>query len=106
MIENDKAAWELAIEMTRAESEGRASQIGQMLVTRDRADVGRFASYHCQMRALRLKPWEEPPCHLVDLDYDHEAAELLRQMLALGVSRWHPDPIKAVEEAERQRVKS
>jgi hypothetical protein len=53
-----------------------------------------------------LKPWESPPC---EADEDAELAEasafnnhreaqkLLRQMLAAGVSRWHPDPIRALE---------
>ena len=32
------------------------------------------------------------------------AAELLRRMLALGISRWHPDPLAAIEAAEAGRA--
>jgi len=32
-----------------------------------------------------------------------KSAALLRQMLACGVSRWHPDPVGAIEAAEAAR---
>jgi hypothetical protein len=28
----------------------------------------------------------------------------LRRMLALGISRWHPDPLAAIEAAEAERA--
>jgi hypothetical protein len=33
-------------------------------------------------------------------DGSHEAARLLKQMLALGISRYHPDPVAAIEDAQ------
>jgi hypothetical protein len=39
-------------------------------------------------------------------DGRQQAAELLKQMLALGVSRYHPNPVKAIEEAKRKGVKT
>ena len=80
-------------------------------------EVGTFASYHRQCAALKLKPWETPPCWIDDPDeqidgdevrrqisgYD-QAAKLLREMFALGISRWHPDPLAAIEEAKKAAV--
>jgi hypothetical protein len=73
-------------------------------------EVGRFAAYHCQCRILRLKPWETAPCdagpHLhpdaTDTHGYGAAAELLERMLAAGLSRWEPDPIGALEAAEKE----
>jgi hypothetical protein len=76
-------------------------------------DVGRFASYGCQMRALHLPPWATPPCHLLgDVDTvlargddgvrgDYVAVVFLKKMRALGISKWHPDPVAAIEAAKR-----
>jgi hypothetical protein len=107
----DRAAFELAIELTRAEAD-RREQIDHMLADDPRIEVGQFASYHRQVNALRLRPWEPPPCHINDADETlaqpeqpgdgkHAAARLLKQMLALGVSKWHPDPLAAIEQAKR-----
>jgi hypothetical protein len=54
-----------------------------------------------------------PPCWVDNVDIpiegndynNHRAAQqLLRQMLELGISRWHPDPLAAIAEAEQQKV--
>jgi hypothetical protein len=59
-----------------------------------------------------LKPWQPPPCRVRAGDLEappsdvfgcREAAELLQRMLALGISRWHPDPLKAIEEPTAPR---
>jgi hypothetical protein len=58
---------------------------------------------------LHLKPWQPPPCWAEFDDEDNKAgpisgrraaAELLQRMLALGIGRWHPDPLAAIEAAE------
>jgi hypothetical protein len=81
MTRHDRAALKLALERARAED--------------------------CQIHALHLKPWEEPPC-AADEDgpdeRDKEAQRLLRQMLAFGVSRWHPDPLAAIEAAKQRKA--
>jgi hypothetical protein len=110
--EVDHAALELAIELTHAEAD-RREQIHEMLADNPRIEVGQFASCHRQRKMLRLKPWEPPPCHIDDADETlaqpeqlddgkHAAARLLKQMLALGVSKWHPDPVKAIAEAKKR----
>jgi hypothetical protein len=108
----DKAALELAIDLARKGDRTSQQQIDAMLKERPWQDVAEFAAYGCQCDALRLKPWQPPPCWAEVDDQDNEAgpisghkaaAELLRRMLALGISRWHPDPLAAIETAEAER---
>jgi hypothetical protein len=109
----DKAALELAIDLARKGARSSQQQIDAMLKERPWQDVAEFAAYGCQCDALRLKPWQPPPCWAEVDDQDNEAgpisghraaAELLRRMLALGISRWHPDPLAAIEAAEAERA--
>jgi hypothetical protein len=65
----------------------------------------RTAAYRAQIRALGLKPWQSPPCCFEPDDEgrnrdDLVMINLLRRMLAAGVSRWAHDPLAALEEAE------
>jgi hypothetical protein len=112
VTENDRDALKLAIEQARAQGAGLAQQIDRMLADTDWIEVGMFAAACCQRQALRLKPWRIPPCRIRDPDHPdrgrdrrygeidgrHDAARLLRQMYDLGISRWHPDPLAAIEE--------
>jgi hypothetical protein len=93
MNKNDRDALALAVSRQRARK-GRVEQIENLLVE-DPEHAATFAAYSCQCAALDLKPWERPPCHADERDSD-EAARLLRQMLALGISRYHPDPLAAI----------
>jgi hypothetical protein len=71
-------------------------------------EVARFASYSCQMDTLNLKPWEAPPVNLGDRVADDvfdlrgfgQARKLLDKMTAAGISKYHPDPLKALAEAK------
>lgn len=115
---DDRAALKLAIETYSAWDIGCAEQI-KALMRRDgwpRAAV--FAASCCQSDVLDLKPWQIPPCHILNADNPddglgpdqpgpasdgrHQAAQLLRRMLALGVSKYHPDPLAAIEAAEKR----
>ena len=107
----DREALTLALKLAR-EQPGRARQLDRMLEREDRFEVATFAAECCQERALRLKPWQPAPCRTRagdleappgDLFGHREAAELLQRMLALGMSRWHPDPLRAIEEATAPR---
>jgi hypothetical protein len=75
--------------------------------------VGRFAAYAAQDNALRLKPWEMPPCWIRDLAASLEvppgdprgerrAAELLKRLLDAGLSRYEPNPIAALAAIEQR----
>ena len=105
MDKHDRHALKLAMALCRAEDEACAEQIDSMLEDRSWAEVSAFAASHCQSRALRLAPWQQPPCNGDSKHHpDPDARALLEQMLALGVSRWHPDPMAALEETKRKGV--
>jgi hypothetical protein len=65
------------------------------------AESEKTQKFVCQFRALRLKPWQTPPCVVADESEprvgEEEAAKLLRRMLRASVSRWRPDPLAALE---------
>ena len=114
----DRDALILAIEQTLREKDlARVEQVRHMLDDPHRPwfETASFCSYHRQCRALNLAPWEEPPVHLADhlddpyrgglrgpLQVSPEGLKLTRRMLAAGISVYHPDPLKALEEAERE----
>ncbi|MET4478002.1 hypothetical protein [Bradyrhizobium sp. F1.13.3] len=71
-------------------------------------ELGR-CSYQCQIVALGLAPWQLPPSHSGDkasgdASGHRESAELLKRMMALGLSVFEPDPLPAIERFE-QRTK-
>ena len=110
---NDLDALELAIAQTLAEDDGRREQVDSML-EEDWWHGATFASYHRQCDSLHLKVWESPPCCFdednIDADADdirggEPALQLLQEMLDLGISRWHPDPLAAIEAAKRKHRK-
>jgi hypothetical protein len=107
MTKHDRAALMLALEQARAEDADRAAQIDAKLEEDGWREAAESAAYCCQCRALRLRPWEEPPC-IVDAHDDHErdkdAQKLLRDMLAAGVSRFHPDPLAAIAATKQGAV--
>jgi hypothetical protein len=82
-----------------------------MLEDRPWIDVATFAAYSCQGAALHLKPWQSPPAWIDNLSLtlaagddgiggDFAAAKLLSRMLRSGLSRYEPDPLKALEAAK------
>jgi hypothetical protein len=101
---HDRAAMELAIATERKVNPR------DMAAYEERSswdEIAAFAVGRCQDRALNLRPWECAPAFTTDDDepsddWGHRPQEiaLLRRMLRAGVSRFHPDPIKAIAEAE------
>jgi hypothetical protein len=78
----------------------RAEQLQSMLRHRDWTEVAEFASHCCQYRSLHLRPWQSPPSAVDEDDPDEDdraAQKLLRRMLAAGVSRYDPDPLRALK---------
>jgi hypothetical protein len=107
----DRQALELALEFGRKDPR-RREQLDLMLQRQSWIEVAQFASYGQQCRSLNLRPWQSPPAWAELGDQDdaagpifgrRAAAELLARMLALRISRWHPDPIAAIEQAEAAR---
>ena len=96
----DAEALELAIETvlnTPEDVKGRHDQIRSM-IAEDRDHAGKFCSYHLQYSNLGLKPWELAPCNR-DGSTNGPADRLYRRMLKAGISQYHPDPLKALQEA-------
>ena len=70
--------------------------------------VARFVCYGVQSRALSLMPHQWPPEGLSTNPDDEppqnrQGVILLNRMLAAGLSRYEPDPLAAVAEAEAER---
>ena len=82
--------------MCAAEGSGRAAQLRSKLETESWFEVAQFAAYCCQGTTLNLDLSEHPPC-VVDVDEPGPAAVLLGRMLKAGVSRWEPDPLRALK---------
>jgi hypothetical protein len=104
----DIAALERSIAMARASSPARDQQISAMLKERKWLEVAEFASYCCQDDALKLKPWQPPPCWMGDAKPVDDsplagrvAAWRLRQrLIASGLSQFEPDPLGALHAIE------
>ena len=112
MREIDRNALERALVACRAEGAARAKQLDSKLRDEPWEEVAQFASYCAQGRALDLMPWQSPPCHanlralsepLGDPRAARESAELLRRLLDAGLSRYEPDPIAAIAEADQRQ---
>ena len=58
----DRDALQRAMEIAKRDPQ-RAKQLESKLRDEPWSDVAEFASYACQVDALSVKPWEEPPCH-------------------------------------------
>ena len=100
----DREALERAMQIAQRDPL-RSEQLQKKLEDDEWREVAEFASYHCQIHALNLKPWEDPPCTEDEDDptpRDRSAQALLRRMLRGGVSRYEPDPLAALAEAKRR----
>jgi hypothetical protein len=115
LTEADVEALARAIDLAQQESRAQRQQIDDMIRERGWERAARFAAYCCQDRALRLKPWMTPPCWLrsdaavkaaqaapsPDLGGRRAAGQLVERLLAVGLSRYEPDPEAALAKAAR-----
>jgi hypothetical protein len=69
----DREALERAIAIDRRRDHATRQQIEDKLESEPWFEVGRFCSFGCQSTALRLKPWQPPPCWAEIADEDNEA---------------------------------
>ena len=100
----DRDAMRRAIEIVRRESFMRREQIDEKLTSEPWEEVGSFAAYAAQCTALKLKPWQAPPCHTRGFtdnpsdSYGNRPAEtkLRDDLLAAGLSVFEPDPEAAL----------
>jgi hypothetical protein len=106
---NDQRALKRAFVAAQSESTEERMRLDEIVRTRGWLAAARDAAYTCQVRNLKPRPWQRPPCEIAPdaqvsypPSYGHSPAEigLMRRMLALGVSRFEPDPAAALERAE------
>jgi hypothetical protein len=100
---HDLDALQRAMERARKRDKVRAQQIDAKLLDEAWGDVAEFAAYGCQIEALGLRPWEDPPMYGDIKNAQPAAAALLAKMLAAGVSRYEPNPMKALCERRKRR---
>jgi hypothetical protein len=111
----DERALQSAVALARRESAECDRQVAAMLESRTWQEVAEFCSYCCQSQHLHLQPWQDPPC-VIDLASAlrepmgdqralREGGELLKQMLALGISKYHPSPLDALRQAEEKAAR-
>jgi len=107
----DEDALERATEMARLESPARSRQIDSKLEHEPWEDVATWCAYVSQCNVLHLKPWQSPPCWVDDLTINagddgiggqYQAARLLQRLLKAGLSRYEPDPEKALKEKRKR----
>ena len=97
MTKLDAAALELALEtVLKGKDLRRAEQVRYLRDQNGWEPTARFCASMLQTRALELKPWDQPPCDLDGPD-DSAAGRLPRRMLAAGLSRYDPNPLRGLE---------
>ena len=96
---SDCDALEAAIDTVRKHRE-RWREFQALVLERGWDEAALVAAIDCQVRAMRLPPWreEEVPC-MASRRGKGRAARLLRRMLRRGISRYHPDPLRALAKA-------
>jgi hypothetical protein len=110
----DREALERALTVARSESPARSKQLDAMLKDEPWEQVAKFASYAAQTRLLHLQPWETPPIWITNIEaalkmpddprHISGAARLLKRLLDAGLSKFEPDPVKALAEAEQRQT--
>jgi hypothetical protein len=110
----DREALERALAMD-PDRDPASSPINRRLEPERWHEAAKSAAYACQCAALRPEPWQPVPAngYVAVTDDDSEygpvmgraaAAELLRRLLAAGLSRFEPDPLGALARVEAERA--
>jgi hypothetical protein len=111
----DRAALERALAMDPDRDPSHAPPPDRRLEPERWLLAAKSAAYACQCAALRPEPWQPVPSNeyvsVTDDDRQYgpvmgraAAAELLRRLLAVGLSRYEPDPLGALERIEAERA--
>jgi DNA-binding IclR family transcriptional regulator len=96
---SDRDALEAAVDIVRKHRE-RWREFLDLVRERGWDEASLVAAIDCQVRAMRVAPWREAevPC-LASPRGRSRASRLLRRMLKRGISRYHPNPLAALEAA-------
>jgi hypothetical protein len=109
----DRAALERCIPVARGIEPIISRAISDILARDGWEEAAHYACHYCQVTSLNLMPFETPPAHMnlaagLRLPFnsknrERESAELLKRMLAAGVSKYEPDPLSALKQAEQRQ---
>ena len=115
----DQEALERAIKLVRNRSEkedpGRRAQVDHLMEEEGWFRTAEFCVHCCQMDLVRPRLWQPIPSDIDDIEGTlakgddglgggYRAALLLKRMLAAGLSRYEPDPVRALAAKRRQRA--
>src|SRR6516225_2317932 len=102
LTEIDRDALRRALEAAAAEGAGYRKHLDGIEARDDWVSAAQSASYHLQVKNLRLRPWHCPPCDCRSDEIGHgygcSRAEVMlrRRMLKAGVSLYDFDPPAAL----------
>jgi hypothetical protein len=114
----DREALERALRIGRALSFEERDYLDYVLREDGWQRAAEAAVYRQQDAALRLRPWQSPPCCIDPDEVDDilaagddgvqgqfAAARLVQRLLRAGLSQFEPDPLAALEAAKRTTAK-
>ena len=113
----DREALERAIEIVRNRKNdpGRREQVDHLMKHEGWFTAADFCCYCCQSELIRPRLWQPIPADIDPADIEtilargddglggeYAAARVLKRMLRAGLSRYEPEPLKALAEAKRR----
>lgn len=98
LTEVDLDALKRSVEVYSRTPAGRRRVAERLAAGEEWLKVARVCAFNCQIDSMHLQPWEST---LVYAD-TREAHALVRRLKAAGLSRYEPDPLQAIAEAEQQ----
>jgi hypothetical protein len=99
MTRKDRDALTRALAMAKTLDPAIANAVEAMLRTQSWQEAAECACFHAQVKSLKLRPWQAPPCNSDDAV---DAAGTRRRLIALGLSIYEPDPLAAIERTEAE----
>jgi hypothetical protein len=115
----DREALSRALEIVRnrpeKEDPGRREQVDHLMKHEGWFTAADFCCYCCQSELIRPRLWQPIPADIDPADIEtilargddglggeYAAARVLKRMLRAGLSRYEPEPLKALAEAKRR----
>jgi len=115
----DREALTRALEIVRnrpeKEDPGHRAQVDRLLQEQGWFTAADFCCYCCQSELIRPRLWQPIPADINPAGIEaiiargddapngnFAAAKLLKRMLRAGLSRYEPDPVRALAEAKRR----
>jgi hypothetical protein len=111
----DAEAFTRAIELYRGLGRDRSEQVDHWLKCDGWLQAARYCAANCQKSLVRPRLWLELPMYIEPSDIEgiiargpdrggkYQAARILRRMLRAGLSRYEPEPLKALATRRAQQ---